>query len=141
MSEYNYNPKDEADLLGLKIKYLSFKRLNSFLIEKVIYLRKSMNHIEKRCALTYEIVHYLWNNCNGNEKKLWHSKNVEEILKQQTARKLVCPDRLKKLLETRSDIDEISRELEVTNEILFYYLKYCKSKVLYETSLSTVNTR
>lgn len=126
MKDYKYNPFEEAKALGLTVKNLSFKKLNSFLIEKVIYLRQNMTRIEKRCTMTYEIVHYLWKKCENN-KTAWHSSNVEEILKQQAARKLVCQNHLNELIAKQSSIDEITKELEVTTETLMYYYKYLKS--------------
>lgn len=134
-----YNPLEEARFLGLKVKCLSFKKLNSFLLEKVIYLRESMCRIEKRCAVTYEIVNYLWQGYNGPEKNGWHSENVEVILKQQAARKLVCPDKFQELSQNNSSLDEMLQELEVTKEYLMYYLNYKETMSLIENNTFSRN--
>lgn len=122
-----YDPTAEAVFLGLKVNFFKLKKMNSFILEKIVYLRENMNKIEKRCSLTYEIVKYLWNKYNRMEEEFWHSNNVENILKQQTARKLVCPDKFAELYNNNVSIEEMEQELEVTKEYLMHYINYCKT--------------
>jgi hypothetical protein len=138
MKEYSYNPFEEARNLGLTIKFAGFKKLNSFLIEKVVYLRENMNRIEKRCSLTYEIVHFNWIIYSKQNQTFYHSKKVEDILRQQTARKLICPDKLYKLMESNYDHNTILEELEVTNDVLVNYFKYCKIKNCTDNLISSI---
>jgi hypothetical protein len=136
MGDNFYDPKEEAQFLGLKVNFLKLKRLNSFILEKVIYLRENMNKIEERCSLTYEVVRYVWNKYSYLEQRGWHSRSVENILKQQTARKLVCPSRFDELYQDKVSFDEMEKELQVTKEYLLHYVNYCKTVSLVDdTSL------
>ena len=135
-NEY-YNPEEEAKYLGLKISFIKLKKLNSFILEKIIYLRENMNKAEKRCSLTYEVVKYAWNKYNHFEQAGWHSKNVENIIKQQTARKLISPVEFDKLYQNKVSFDEMEEELEVTKEYLLHYLNYCKTINLIENKKLT----
>ncbi len=128
MAKSIYDPKKEAKALGLKVRLIDFKRLNSFLTESVIYLKKNLSKIEARCCLTYEVVHYTRGHFNANGFCSGHSKEEDEIIRQETAKKLIPAARLYELLESCSSIDEIAYELKVTNEVLAYYFKYCRSK-------------
>lgn len=132
MSNNYYDPHEEAKFLGLKVNFLKLKKLNSFLVEKVIYLRENMNKIEKRCCLTYEVVKYVWNRYNHLEQKGWHSRSAENIIKQQTARKLVCPAKFDELYKNNVSFDDMQEELQVTKEYLLHYLNYCKTIRLVE---------
>jgi hypothetical protein len=127
MGKGYYDPAEEACFLGLKVHLLKLKRLNSFILEKVVYLRENMDRVEKRCSLTYEIVKYLWNKYNRIESECWHSQNVEKIIKQQAARKLVCPEKFDKLYHNKVSLEEMEKELEVTKEYLLHYMRYCKT--------------
>lgn len=131
----NYNPKEEAISLGLTVAKVNFGVVKSFLLDKIIYLNTNLSETEQRCALTYEIVHYIWSKFSNVEGVAWHSKNVEDILRQQAARKLISAEALYSLLEKGFDLQEIAEELNVNKDVLVYYFKYCRAKITHEKIL------
>lgn len=123
MEENFYDPYTEAKVNGLKVKFIDFKKINSFLTKSVIYLRLSMNKIEKRYTLTYELVHLSRNHsdfCEG------HSLEEEEIIRQETAKKLIQGTRFSILIESSYSLDKIAKELQITKEVIYDYFKYCR---------------
>ena len=122
MKEQLYNPHEEARAKGIKIVLVNFKTLNSFLTKSVIYLRDSMNRIEKRCTLTHELVHHSKNHFSTEEICVFHSREDEMEIRKITAQKLVSKSRLYELLEKYYSMDKIAEELEVTIEVLNDYL-------------------
>lgn len=123
-----YNPLEEANSKGIMVKLANFKKLNSFLTKSVIYLRDSMNSIEKRCALAYELVHHSRNHFDSNLICICHSIEEEAIIRQEAAKKLVSCSRLYELMESCSTFEEIADELKVTKEVLNDYFNYCKTR-------------
>ena len=122
MTETQYDPQIEAKEKGIIVKYINFKKINSFLTKSAIYLRDSMNSIEKRCTLTYELVHHSKNHFEEGEICMGHSREEEAIIRQETAKKLVPPAKLHELMTNRYSMDEIAEELRITREVLEDYL-------------------
>jgi len=118
-----FNPYLEAKKQGIKVKFLDFKKLNSFLTNSVIYLRINMNKIEKRYCLTYELVHLSRNHsdfCEG------HSIEEEEIIREETAKKLIQGTSFSILIESSYSLDKIAKELQITKDVIYDYFKYCR---------------
>jgi hypothetical protein len=128
MEEGQYNPYLEAKTHGIKVKLINFKRMNSLLIQSVVYLRKSMNKIEKRCRLTYELVHYSRKHSNPANIYEVHTEIEEDIIRQETANRLINGAKIYFLLESSYSIDKIAEELQVTKEVIYDYYRYCKMR-------------
>jgi|GEM_PF-1092779 len=128
MEESLYDPYLDAKASGIKIKSINFKRINSLLIQSVIYLRKSMNKIEKRCSLTYELVHYSRKHSSLLGICIGHTSQEEDIIRQETANRLINGTKIYFLIESCTSTDRIAEELQVTKEVIYDYFKYCKSK-------------
>jgi len=128
MEQSLYDPYLEAKSSGIKVKLIDFKRINSLLVQSVVYLRKSMNKIEKRCSLTYELVHYSRGHLNVTGICEKHTLKEEDIIRQETANRLINGTRIYFLIESCSSMDVIARELQVTKDVIYDYFKYCKAK-------------
>ncbi|MDD3012959.1 MAG: hypothetical protein PHC34_04580 [Candidatus Gastranaerophilales bacterium] len=128
MEQSLYDPYLEAKVSGIKVRFICFKKINSLLVQSVVYLRKSMNKIEKRCRLTYELVHYsrghltLTGLCEG------HTAQEEDKIRQETANRLIKGTKLCFLIESCISMDKIAEELQVTKDVIYDYFKYCKVK-------------
>lgn len=124
MEENLFDPYEKAKESGIKVKLIDFKKINSLLAKSVVYLRKSMNKIEKRCSLTYELVHYSRGHigfCEG------HSVQEEDSIRRETAHILIQGSRLYILIESCTPMDKIAQELQVTKDIIYDYFKYCRT--------------
>lgn len=130
MGDILYNPHDEASKKGISVKFMNFAKINSLLTRSIIYLRDSMTQIEKRCTLTYELVHHSRDHFSDNGICLGHSAEEEDIIRKETARKLVPTSRLYELMESCMTYEDIAEELKVTKEVLNDYFKYCKSRTI-----------
>lgn len=130
MNELLYCPQDEANAKGIAVKFMNFKILNSFLTKSIIYLRESMGQIEKRCALTHELVHHSRNHFDVKGLCPGHSDDEEVLIRHETAKKLIPANRLYQLMESCMSYEQIAKELNVTKDVLNDYFKYCRSKNL-----------
>ena len=140
MEESLYDPYLEAKSSGIKIKFINFKRINSLLAQSVVYLRKSMNKIEKRCRLTYELVHYSRGHSNSIGICIGHTVYEEDIIRQETANKLINGTRIYFLMENSSSMEVIAKELQVTKDVIYDYFKYCKAIPFEDVELLKENT-
>lgn len=124
MEEELFNPYLEAKRTGIKVKLINFRKINSLLVKSVVYLRRNMNRIEKRCSLTYELVHH----SRGHQGILaiCHTRQEEDIIRHETANKLIPENRFYSLVEKCYSLDAISEELQVTKEVIYDYLMYNK---------------
>lgn len=140
MEEEFFNPYLEAKRTGLKVKLINFKKINSLLVKSVVYLRKNMNKIEKRCSLTYELIHY--SRCHNGITAICqgHTRQEEDIIRQETANKLIPEARFYYLLEKCYSLDTISQELQVTKEVIFDYLLYNKRIINADTEKHQLST-
>ena len=139
MTQY-YDPHSEAQQKGIGVIMIPFSRINSFLTKSVIYLRESMTAIEKRCSLTYELVHHSRNHFSEKGFCTGHSLEEENYIRQEAAKKLVPPAKLHELLNSAKTLDQIAQELYITREVLEDYLSFCLYKQL-ETAKVYVETR
>jgi hypothetical protein len=126
MEEDLFNPYLEAKRAGIKVRLINFKKINSLLVKSVVYLRKNMNRIEKRCCLTYELVHHSRGHVGIIAISQGHSRQEEDIIRHETANKLIPETRFYHLIENCYSIDNIAQELQVTKEVIYDYLKYNK---------------